>query len=353
MNLSRQLEFTPRFSSFFKFYLGHISSNTLQIPTGFVAQMRGLVPKKCILRNDRGKCWRINVGMVGQDMFFTKGWSVFVLENSLEDGHLLVFYYDGEMTFNFTHYDHSACEVEEEEEEESKSKGGFGQDKLEEEEEITPENPFFVTKLQRKKPNGLHVPADMMRNYGIKLPSTVLMIDQEGRQIYTEVVTWTDGRTRIVEGWKLFVRNNNLSEEDRCICEIVVNDDEPPQLKVNLSFENQDSEKQIVAYIESTTQMEVKNRRVKLKKIKVNASSTPSTPLDILTTSANEELNEKRVKKRRKTREPDVDFKTRTSPLGLHYLVKNLFEEQKDVVRDIGFGSLLSLDISKCPMEFS
>ncbi|XP_047320873.1 putative B3 domain-containing protein At5g66980 [Impatiens glandulifera] len=204
MNLSRQLEFTPRFSSFFKFYLGHISSNTLQIPTGFVAQMRGLVPKKCILRNDRGKCWRINVGMVGQDMFFTKGWSVFVLENSLEDGHLLVFYYDGEMTFNFTHYDHSACE--------------------------TPENPFFVTKLQRKKPNGLHVPADMMRNYGIKLPSTVLMIDQEGRQIYTEVVTWTDGRTRIVEGWKLFVRNNNLSEEDRCICEIMVNDDEPPQV---------------------------------------------------------------------------------------------------------------------------
>ncbi|XP_047320665.1 B3 domain-containing protein REM5-like [Impatiens glandulifera] len=177
--------------------------------------------------------------MVGQDMFFTKGWSVFVLENSLDDGHLLVFYYDGEMTFNFTHYDHSACEVEEEE----KSKR-FGQTSSRKKWHTcfssssifkyglvkTPENPFFVTKLQRKKPNGLHVPADVMRNYGIKLPSTVLIIDQEGRQIYTEVVTWTDGRTRIVEGWKLFVRNNNLNEEDRCICEIVVNDDEPPQV---------------------------------------------------------------------------------------------------------------------------
>lgn len=39
--------------------------------------------------------------------------------------------------------------------------------------------------------------------------------------------------------------------------------------------------------------------------------------------------------------------------MGLCKLVKHLSEEQKEAVRSIGFGALLTLGISQCPTEFS
>ena len=46
-----------------------------------------------------------------------------------------------------------------------------------------------------------------------------------------------------------------------------------------------------------------------------------------------------------------VNFKTRTSPNGLFSVIRNLTQSQKEAVEDVGFGSLLSLGISKCPYD--
>ncbi|XP_047314804.1 uncharacterized protein LOC124918801 [Impatiens glandulifera] len=69
-----------------------------------------------------------------------------------------------------------------------------------------------------------HLPNDVMKAHNIKLPSRVMMTDVEGITIYAKVlISWTDGRKRIIDGWKKFVRYNNLNEDDRCICEFLVN----------------------------------------------------------------------------------------------------------------------------------
>ncbi|XP_047331635.1 B3 domain-containing protein At5g60140-like [Impatiens glandulifera] len=88
---------------------------------------------------------------------------------------------------------------------------------------MRPKNPYFVTRIRLKRRNQLHIPADLIRHYDIKLPPTLMLLDQEGRRNYVKVATWKDGRTWLTRGWKYFVKINNLTEKDRCICEFVIN----------------------------------------------------------------------------------------------------------------------------------
>ncbi|XP_047342725.1 B3 domain-containing protein REM20-like [Impatiens glandulifera] len=231
MNLLRKFEHNPsqKFPGFFKVYIGSMSCNALHISPSFVAHMNNLLPKKPILKSPKGKCWTVDVEQVGEDMFFMDGWPKFVSDNKIEDGHFLVFSYNGDMTFNFLHFNLSLCQVLEGEERMMK-KGSSSYSSVADQEEIfidglinRPVNPFFVTKLRWKKRNALHLPGDVMKLHNIKLPSTVMMIDEEGRRIYTKVLSWSDGRKWIIDGWKIFVRHNNLKEDDRCICEFLVN----------------------------------------------------------------------------------------------------------------------------------
>lgn len=242
MNLLRDVEHNLRCRSFFKLYLRSRSSNSLQIPPAFVSEMRKFIQNRAFLKSRSGKRWIVDVESMGGDMFFTNGWPKFVSDNSIEEGHFLVFNYNGEMTFDIMHFSLDACEVLEGEEDEeillnqlepisSKKKGPSASSYSPCEETIFqhgivrfPKNPFFVTKLRRKKRNALFIPGDVLRDNQIQLPSTVMILDEKGRQIYTKVLTWTDGRRWIIDGWKLFVRNNHLTEEDRCICEFVVDD---------------------------------------------------------------------------------------------------------------------------------
>ena len=78
-----------------------------------------------------------------------------------------------------------------------------------------------------------------------------------------------------------------------------------------------------------------------------NAQSSEHHPLP--TSDSAPDSDTSSPSKRRKT----VNFKTRTSHSDLFTLIRNLTAEQKEAVKSIGFGSLLSLDISKCPTYLS
>ena len=54
----------------------------------------------------------------------------------------------------------------------------------------------------------------------------------------------------------------------------------------------------------------------------------------------------------RRARRPNL-LNLRTSPKGLFDLVRDLSDGQKQSIRDIGFGSMLSLSVSRCPLELS
>ncbi|KAL7206603.1 hypothetical protein ACSBR2_019340 [Camellia fascicularis] len=84
-----------------------------------------------------------------------------------------------------------------------------------------PKNPCFVAKLRSTRRNELYVPMDVIRDHNLKLPSNLILLDEEGRKWSTRVVQWNDGRTWLTVGWKAFCKWNNLKWEDRCICEFI------------------------------------------------------------------------------------------------------------------------------------
>ena len=47
----------------------------------------------------------------------------------------------------------------------------------------------------------------------------------------------------------------------------------------------------------------------------------------------------------------EVGFKTRCRPFHLQMLIANLSDEQKQAVKDIGFGGLLHLKLKKMPTK--
>ncbi|KAI8027956.1 B3 domain-containing protein REM5 [Camellia lanceoleosa] len=77
--------------------------------------------------------------------------------------------------------------------------------------------PIFITSSKFNK----YVPMDVIRDHNLKLPSNLILLDEEGRKWSTKVVQWNDGRTWLTVGWKAFCKWNNLKWEDRCICEFI------------------------------------------------------------------------------------------------------------------------------------
>ena len=83
-----------------------------RIPEAFVKYFDGEVPNSSVLwgpSNSR-KTWRVDLKEVGNNLFFQKGWSAFVQDNSLKMGDFLLFRYDGSSNFSVKIYGIDCCE---------------------------------------------------------------------------------------------------------------------------------------------------------------------------------------------------------------------------------------------------
>ena len=81
-----------------------------QIPTAFVKHFNGFVPEKAILRDSVGRVWHVEVGQIGKNVYFLKGWQQFLTDNLVEEGDLFVFQYDGSYIFDFKLYGTTGCQ---------------------------------------------------------------------------------------------------------------------------------------------------------------------------------------------------------------------------------------------------
>ncbi|PSS02559.1 B3 domain-containing protein [Actinidia chinensis var. chinensis] len=250
---------------FFKFFQSSKSSERLRIPLAFAAHVKGGIPDTAFLRSCNGELWQVEVTKDRNDLFFTNGWETFVEDNSVELGDFLVFDYIGNWVFDFKVLGRTGCnkDVVEEKDEEYKEGEGEGEEELEanalikkrekgrgtnnlldsggykgkaianaeieEDEDVfksgivsRPKNPYFVAKLRKKRQNELHVPADVIKDHKLKLPQTLILLDEEGRKWSAKVVGWKDGRIWLAGGgWRAFCKWNDVQWEDRCICEFM------------------------------------------------------------------------------------------------------------------------------------
>nr|GMD41754.1 B3 domain-containing protein At5g57720-like isoform X1 [Ipomoea batatas]GME03964.1 B3 domain-containing protein At5g57720-like isoform X1 [Ipomoea batatas] len=244
--------FTPETSS--QKMLSHFSHYSLlqKMPPEVSAYMRGKLPRTVFLRDRYKNMWEVKVGSSGNDLFFEEGWEKFIKDNCVELGDFLVFdYLDTKSLFDFKLLGHPCCD----------EKIGVGRPNFLVKEEVEwdpsndsecrieaalrrnhhkrnafdytgasifksglypqPINPYFVTKTRKGRKNELHIPEYVIRDFNLKLPSTMILRDPKGKDWEAKVKPWKDGRVVLAGGWKELCKWNLIQEEDSCICEFV------------------------------------------------------------------------------------------------------------------------------------
>ncbi|XP_062102243.1 B3 domain-containing transcription factor VRN1-like isoform X2 [Humulus lupulus] len=98
------------YPSFFKILLDDFP-NKLQIPVAFAKNFDGEASQQCLIWNPFKKFWNVNVEKTNNRLFFQKGWNLFLLDNGLEFGDLLVFHYNaGKSEFYVDFYGKNCCQ---------------------------------------------------------------------------------------------------------------------------------------------------------------------------------------------------------------------------------------------------
>ncbi|KMS96192.1 hypothetical protein BVRB_001020 [Beta vulgaris subsp. vulgaris] len=115
VNMQCEMQNKPMFSckgaSFIK-VLGRDFSKQLQLPEEFTANITGYVPHRFIIESGTtNKCWRVEVEKDGDGrMYFRDGWADFVEFHSLEVGNILLFEYEEQSIFQARIYGRNGCE---------------------------------------------------------------------------------------------------------------------------------------------------------------------------------------------------------------------------------------------------
>ncbi|OMO80246.1 hypothetical protein COLO4_24172 [Corchorus olitorius] len=194
--------------NFFKVYYSHYTSQTMCIPPNSVVLPKGSMCGTATLRNSsKNQCsWHVELKQVAGNMYFERGWTKFVAENTLNDGDILVFTYVGSSLFDVT-IEGDDIELKSEEEEEIEvlatsnkktSKGCRGEGSASKNNKGTVEdvelyiarnvnqlNPCFVVKGRKHRDNELYVPSDVTKRYNLNLEDEeeITFIDPLGRKM--------------------------------------------------------------------------------------------------------------------------------------------------------------------------
>ncbi|XP_077244494.1 B3 domain-containing protein REM5-like isoform X2 [Tasmannia lanceolata] len=86
------------------------SFQKISIPIAFHKFLVGEKSDIAVLNSRRGKSWRVKVKGGIDGVFFEDGWGDFVADHGLCSGEILVFRYQGNMVFDVTVFDKTACE---------------------------------------------------------------------------------------------------------------------------------------------------------------------------------------------------------------------------------------------------
>ncbi|KAL8516037.1 hypothetical protein ACS0TY_014641 [Phlomoides rotata] len=91
--------------------------------------------------------------------------------------------------------------------------------------------PFFVSR-SRPRRYELMIPKEVRKDYKLKLPDVLFLVDERGNKWETKVKKWKDGRVMCSGGWRSLCNVNNINKDDTCICEFFLETDDPAYILV-------------------------------------------------------------------------------------------------------------------------
>ncbi|TVU26284.1 hypothetical protein EJB05_28823 [Eragrostis curvula] len=95
---------------FFKVFFPHQSGERLKIPQPFCEYLKEEPNRPVSLKGPSGNTWQVMLTSVEEGLGFTQGWKEFVGDHSLQQGHFLVFTYDGHSEFSVVVLSNSGVE---------------------------------------------------------------------------------------------------------------------------------------------------------------------------------------------------------------------------------------------------
>ncbi|TVU05976.1 hypothetical protein EJB05_49163 [Eragrostis curvula] len=95
---------------FFKVFFPHHSGDRLKIPQPFCKYLKEEPNRPVSLKGPSGNTWQVMLTSVEEGLGFTQGWKEFVGDHSVQQGHFLVFTYDGHSEFSVVVFSNSCVE---------------------------------------------------------------------------------------------------------------------------------------------------------------------------------------------------------------------------------------------------
>ncbi|CAK8570554.1 unnamed protein product [Lathyrus sativus] len=293
------------YPNFFKVFLPEKHSDRMLIPVAFVKLMisKQNVLRDYIFRDQRGRDWKVKARPIDGKLYFDDGWKRFKDENSLEQNDFIVFTHIENNVFKIKILELSSrCEkiklMDGEENNDDMREVGVGHDdddnvvdddddddydyddegddevsrneyqhcrickswgigssstvrkldvdEIDAEMYIQPGNPYFFPKYYHYRPNELHIPKKVVKDFCLCFTKHVNLVccnckDIESNEIASyhetlptmttkhrkkrgEIRIWKNGRVFAL-GWANFCAKYKIKESDSCLCEIVLHEE--------------------------------------------------------------------------------------------------------------------------------
>ncbi|KMZ57701.1 hypothetical protein ZOSMA_82G00130 [Zostera marina] len=247
------------FPRFFKVFLPDLCSHRLGISPAFIKHIDDRnFPWTCSMKGPSGHIWNVEVVSEEKDgVFFDRGWKEFAKDHSLELGNFMVFEYIGDRRFSMLLFDSSACEKVE-----ALSAKPSGCSKevvlsslkrredrpnfrylnrrvllshrrsvtsseirraMEAARSFKSDFPFFIRSIRRSDiylHNKMYIPKQFAAHY-LPNASVDFILQNQAGKLYNVRVYWNKKDQYITSGWRVFVFENNIEEDDACVFELV------------------------------------------------------------------------------------------------------------------------------------
>ncbi|GAV88973.1 B3 domain-containing protein [Cephalotus follicularis] len=229
-----------RSPSFFKVLIGDFATK-LRIPTAFLKNFNGFLPKICILKSISDKTWQVTMDKNDEGYFFNRGWSKFVKYHGLEYGDFLLFWFRDNSKFEVVIYGRTACEKDIDFKCEGRptkkrrnpscarqTHNSHDKIKREVKEEmcagvdcILPTLPSFVKILQDYQRFDIAIPKVFARVTGLTDKRRIVVKDSQGNVWPVHLRNVKGAQLYLSTGWSKYWAAKGLAAGDKCLFQYI------------------------------------------------------------------------------------------------------------------------------------
>ncbi|KAK4416257.1 putative B3 domain-containing protein [Sesamum alatum] len=236
-------------TSFYKFLIDDNFTSQIRLPPQFVKDYGKNLSGKAKLHTESGDGWIVRIEQVGQQHFFTDGWTKFAQDADLKFREFLLFKFVGESTFQVSVYGISGCQKELHSCPRTHQQPDY--DNLRADDRVPKTKDFnmtaerddefdkddrqkwsFIKKLTKNNASELEIPRDFVLGTGILRNRKLTLVNAKGKKWPVHVTAKRCSRFAMTAGWNEFLTGNRVVVGSTISFELVSSSDNMVEAKM-------------------------------------------------------------------------------------------------------------------------